>query len=60
MLLIYGFVVHRYGLELHIVSHEERFASFGDAVKVKNGVAVLGVLFHVCKYYIRNECIAFK
>lgn len=37
----------RYGLELHIVSHEQRFRTFADAVQVKNGIAVLGVLFHV-------------
>lgn len=40
-------LAHRYALELHIVSHEQRFATFADAVKVKNGVAVLGVLFYV-------------
>lgn len=34
-------------MELHIVSHEQRFRTFADAVQVKNGVAVLGVLFHV-------------
>lgn len=38
---------HRYALEMHIVSHEQRFANFAEAVKVKNGVAVLGVLFYV-------------
>lgn len=32
---------------MHIVSHERRFKSFAEAVEVKNGVAVLGVLFHV-------------
>ncbi|KAJ6638389.1 Carbonic anhydrase 2 [Pseudolycoriella hygida] len=37
----------RYGLELHIVSHEKRFGTFAEAVKNKNGIAVLGILFHV-------------
>ncbi|XP_037028764.1 putative carbonic anhydrase 3 [Bradysia coprophila] len=37
----------RYGLELHIVSHEKRFGTFAEAVQNKNGVAVLGILFHV-------------
>lgn len=37
----------RYSLELHMVSHESRFANFSEAVQRKNGIAVLGVLFHV-------------
>lgn len=39
--------VDRFGLELHIVSHEQRFKNFSTAVRNKRGVAVLGVLFHV-------------
>lgn len=39
----------RFGLELHIVSHEHRFENFSIAVKNKRGVAVLGVLFHVAE-----------
>lgn len=38
---------NRFGLELHIVSHEQRFKNFSTAVKNKRGVAVLGILFHV-------------
>lgn len=34
-------------MELHIVSHEQRFKNFSIAVQNKKGVAVLGVLFHV-------------
>lgn len=41
------FYFYRYGLELHIVSHEKRFGTFAEAVQNKNGVAVLGILFHV-------------
>lgn len=37
----------RYGLELHIVSHERRFANFSEAIKYKNGIAVVAVLFQV-------------
>nr|XP_040226281.2 carbonic anhydrase 1-like isoform X1 [Anopheles coluzzii] len=37
----------RYGLELHLVHHDTRYASLEDAVQARNGVAVLGVLFHV-------------
>lgn len=36
-------------MELHIVSHEQRFENFSIAVKNKRGVAVLGVLFHVAE-----------
>lgn len=37
----------RFGLELHIVSHNQRYANFSEAVQNKQGVAVLGVMFHV-------------
>lgn len=37
---------HRYALELHMVSFESRFANLAEAMKVKNGVAVLGILFY--------------
>uniref|UniRef100_A0AAG5DUH3 Carbonic anhydrase n=1 Tax=Anopheles atroparvus TaxID=41427 RepID=A0AAG5DUH3_ANOAO len=37
----------RYGLELHLVHHDARYPTLGDAVAARNGVAVLGVLFHV-------------
>lgn len=37
----------RYPLELHMVHHDSRFASLNDALASKNGVAVLGILFHV-------------
>lgn len=36
----------RYALELHMVHHDRRY-SLREAVGVKNGIAVLGVLFHV-------------
>uniref|UniRef100_A0A182MTP2 Carbonic anhydrase n=1 Tax=Anopheles culicifacies TaxID=139723 RepID=A0A182MTP2_9DIPT len=37
----------RYGLELHLVHHDTRYASLEEAAAARNGVAVLGVLFHV-------------
>lgn len=37
----------RYPLELHMVHHDTRFATLGDALASKSGVAVIGVLFHV-------------
>ena len=37
----------RYALELHMVHHEKRFESLSKAAVEKNGVAVLGILFHV-------------
>lgn len=37
----------RYGLELHLVHYEKRFDSLAKAAKVKKGVAVLSVLFHI-------------
>ncbi|XP_031619739.1 carbonic anhydrase-like [Contarinia nasturtii] len=37
----------RFGLELHIVSHNQRYANFSEAVQNKQGVSVLGVLFHI-------------
>lgn len=43
---------YRYGLELHIVSHEKRFPTFAEAVQNKNGIAVLGILFHVGVAYL--------
>lgn len=36
-----------FGLELHIVSHDQRYQNFSIAVQNRKGVAVLGVLFHV-------------
>lgn len=36
-----------FGLELHIVSHDQRFGNFSRAVQNRKGIAVLGVLFHV-------------
>lgn len=36
-----------FGLELHIVSHDQRFKNFSTAVQNRKGIAVLGVLFHV-------------
>lgn len=41
------FFAHRYALELHIVHHEKRFDTITKAAQEKNGIAVLGVLFHV-------------
>lgn len=41
------FFLHRFGLELHIVSHNIRYKNFTEAVQNKQGVAVLGVLFHI-------------
>jgi carbonic anhydrase len=41
-----NFVI-RYALELHMVHHEKRFETIAKAATEKNGVAVLGVLFHV-------------
>lgn len=37
----------RYALELHMVHHEKRFETITKAALEKNGVAVLGILFHV-------------
>uniref|UniRef100_U5EY71 Carbonic anhydrase n=1 Tax=Corethrella appendiculata TaxID=1370023 RepID=U5EY71_9DIPT len=37
----------RYGLELHIVHHDTRFANIQEASNIHNGIAVLGILFHV-------------
>ncbi|XP_049300265.1 carbonic anhydrase isoform X2 [Anopheles funestus] len=37
----------RYGLELHLVHHDTRYTSLDEAAAARNGVAVLGVLFHV-------------
>ncbi|KFB37844.1 AGAP004895-PA-like protein [Anopheles sinensis] len=37
----------RYGLELHMVHHDARYPTLNDAAAVRNGVAVLGILFHV-------------
>ncbi|XP_053678328.1 putative carbonic anhydrase 3 [Anopheles nili] len=37
----------RYGLELHLVHHDSRYQTLDEAVQARNGVAVLGVLFHV-------------
>lgn len=45
-LFFYLFVV-RFGLELHIVSHNQLYSNFSEAVQNKQGVAVLGVIFHV-------------
>lgn len=40
-------MLHRYGLELHLVHHEKRFDTLAKAAVEKNGIAVLGVLFHI-------------
>jgi len=37
----------RFALELHMVHHEKRFETITKAAQEKNGVAVLGILFHV-------------
>lgn len=34
-------------MELHIVSHNNRYSNFSEAVQNKGGIAVIGVLFHV-------------
>lgn len=39
----------RYALELHMVHHDRRY-TLREALSVKNGIAVLGVLFHVSLY----------
>jgi carbonic anhydrase len=36
-----------YALELHMVHHEKRFETITKAATEKNGIAVLGILFHV-------------
>lgn len=41
------FFFFRFGLELHIVSHNQRYRNFTEAVQNKQGVSVLGVLFHI-------------
>lgn len=49
-LRVFSFVsnlLFRFGLELHIVSHNQRYKNFSEAVQNKQGVAVLGVLFHI-------------
>lgn len=38
----------RFALEVHLVHHDRRY-SLREALQVKNGIAVLGVLFHVSK-----------
>lgn len=43
----------RFALELHMVHYDRRFKSIQDALGVKNGIAVLGVLFHVSA--VENE-----
>lgn len=40
---------NRYALELHMVHHEKRYESMTKAALEKNGVAVLGILFHVAE-----------
>lgn len=42
-----NFPTFRYALELHMVHHEKRFETITKAAQEKNGVAVLGILFHV-------------
>lgn len=37
----------RFGLELHIVSHNQLYANFTEAVNNPQGVSVIAVLFHV-------------
>ncbi|XP_035913451.1 carbonic anhydrase 1-like [Anopheles stephensi] len=37
----------RFGLELHLVHHDSRYSSLEAAAATRNGVAVIGVLFHV-------------
>lgn len=39
----------RFALELHMVHHDRRY-SLQEALKVKNGIAVLGILFHVSRH----------
>lgn len=39
----------RLGLELHMVHYESRFNSTTFASKEKNGIAVLGILFHIAE-----------
>lgn len=44
---LFFFPLIRYGLELHLVHHEKRFDTLTKAAIEKNGIAVLGVLFHI-------------
>lgn len=44
---LFYFSYFRFGLELHIVSHNQRYKNFSEAVQNKQGVSVLGVLFHI-------------
>lgn len=37
----------RFALELHIVHHDRRYDTLSRAAQEKNGIAVLGILFHV-------------
>lgn len=37
----------RYFLEIHFVSYNESYKNFSEALKEKNGVTVLAVLFHI-------------
>lgn len=46
-ILLFVVFYFRFGLELHIVSHNQRYANFSEAVQNKQGVSVLGVLFHI-------------
>lgn len=38
--------VIRFALELHMVHHDKRYESLARAAQEKNGIAVLGILFH--------------
>jgi carbonic anhydrase len=37
----------RYALELHIVHHDSKYSSLEEAATYRNGIAVLGIIYHV-------------
>lgn len=37
----------RYALELHMVHHDKRYDTLAQAAQEKNGIAVIGVLYHI-------------
>lgn len=37
----------RFALELHMVHHDKRYDTLAQAAKEKNGIAVIGILYHV-------------
>jgi carbonic anhydrase len=45
--MFFFFLFHRFALELHMVHHDKRYETLSKAAESKNGIAVLGILFHI-------------